>query len=273
MFVDLPCDEPDPVRRLRQIHAATSDRKRAGEPEGGGRRRALARLRSLAASSGVVSRLIASPRDLQPHRVQHPGPPEPLYMHGCPLAEAYPVVPIPERHALSIGVTTVGEGAFFGALRRPRVAARGRRARRGDRPGDRRARRAQPRNEGTRGARADPRLIARARGRCGAPRVGCRSVRAQTDPALEAPHGDQQGWCRRLRPDGPRDRPDLRPGGLGRRGARGEPGEARRRHRQDREAARPRGREGQGWSRATPTPCVAASSRRSTTPTSPTATS
>ena len=36
MFVDLPCDEPDPVRRLREIHAATSDRKRAGEPEGAG---------------------------------------------------------------------------------------------------------------------------------------------------------------------------------------------------------------------------------------------
>ena len=40
-------------------------------------------------------------------------------MHGCPLAEAYPVVPIPERHALSIGVTTVGEGAFFGLYADP----------------------------------------------------------------------------------------------------------------------------------------------------------
>jgi hypothetical protein len=35
-------------------------------------------------------------------------------MRGCRLAEAYPVVPIADRHALSIGVTTVGGGAFFG---------------------------------------------------------------------------------------------------------------------------------------------------------------
>ncbi len=50
---------------------------------------------------------------------------------------------------------------------------------------------------------------------------------------------------RRLRPDGSRDRPDLRAGGLGRGRPRGEPGEARRRDRQDRQAARPRGREGE----------------------------
>jgi diacylglycerol O-acyltransferase len=43
-----------------------------------------------------------------------PGPREPLYMRGCRLAEAYPVVPIADRHALSIGVTTLGDGAFFG---------------------------------------------------------------------------------------------------------------------------------------------------------------
>jgi hypothetical protein len=33
--------------------------------------------------------------------------------------EAYPVVPIPERHALSIGLTTVGDGAFFGLYADP----------------------------------------------------------------------------------------------------------------------------------------------------------
>ena len=40
-------------------------------------------------------------------------------MLGCPLAEAYPVVPIADRHALSIGVTTVGDGAFFGLYADP----------------------------------------------------------------------------------------------------------------------------------------------------------
>jgi diacylglycerol O-acyltransferase len=62
----------------------------------------------------VVSRLIASPRAFNLTVSNIPGPPEPLYMLGCRLAEAYPIVPIPERHSLSIGVTTVGDGAFFG---------------------------------------------------------------------------------------------------------------------------------------------------------------
>jgi diacylglycerol O-acyltransferase / wax synthase len=118
MFVDLPCDEPDPVRRLREIHAATSDRKRAGKPEG-----ADDVVRSLGFAPSplqrVVSRLIASPRTFNLTVSNIPGPPEPLYMHGCSLVEAYPVVPIPERHALSIGVTTVGDGAFFGLYADP----------------------------------------------------------------------------------------------------------------------------------------------------------
>jgi WS/DGAT/MGAT family acyltransferase len=113
MFVDLPCDEPDPVRRLHEIHAATSDRKGAGQPEG-----ADDVVRSLgfvpSPLQRVVSRLIASPRTFNLTVSNIPGPTETLYMLGCPLTEAYPIVPIPERHALSIGVTTVGEGAFFG---------------------------------------------------------------------------------------------------------------------------------------------------------------
>jgi WS/DGAT/MGAT family acyltransferase len=118
MFVDLPCDEPDPVRRLREIHAATSDRKRDGKPEG-----ANDVVRSLgfvpSPIQSMVSRLIASPRTFNLTVSNIPGPAEQLYMHGCPLAEAYPVVPIPERHALSIGVTTVGQDAFFGLYADP----------------------------------------------------------------------------------------------------------------------------------------------------------
>jgi diacylglycerol O-acyltransferase / wax synthase len=113
IFVDLPCDEPDPVRRLRRIHAATADRKRAGEPEG-----AEAVIRSISLTPAPLQRLvshaIASPRTFNLVVSNIPGPPEPLYMRGCRLAEAYPVVPIADRHALSIGVTTVGEGAYFG---------------------------------------------------------------------------------------------------------------------------------------------------------------
>ena len=74
MFVDLPCDEPDPVRRLREIHAATSDRKRAGKPEG-----ADDVVRSLgfvpSPIQRVVSQLIASPRTFNLTVSNIPGPP------------------------------------------------------------------------------------------------------------------------------------------------------------------------------------------------------
>jgi diacylglycerol O-acyltransferase / wax synthase len=67
----------------------------------------------------AVSRLVASPRAFNLTVSNIPGPRGSLYVRGCPLSEAYPVVPIADRHALSIGVTTVGEGAFFGLYADP----------------------------------------------------------------------------------------------------------------------------------------------------------
>jgi WS/DGAT/MGAT family acyltransferase len=118
MFVDLPCDEPDPVRRLRVIHEATSDGKRAHKPEG-----ADDVMRSIGLVpvpiQHLVSRLVAHPRAFNLTVSNIPGPRQPLYMRGCRLVEAYPVVPIPDRHALSIGMTTVRDGAFFGLYADP----------------------------------------------------------------------------------------------------------------------------------------------------------
>jgi WS/DGAT/MGAT family acyltransferase len=118
LFVDLPCDEPDPIRRLRTIHAAMSDRKAAGEPRGGdfvlG---AVAHTPHLV--QHMVSRLMASPRAFNLVVSNIPGPSEPLYMLGCELEEVYPVVPLADRHAVSIGLTTIGDGAFFGVYADP----------------------------------------------------------------------------------------------------------------------------------------------------------
>jgi hypothetical protein len=37
-----------------------------------------------------------------------------MYMLGCALDAAYPVVPLADRHAVSVGMTTIGERACFG---------------------------------------------------------------------------------------------------------------------------------------------------------------
>lgn len=113
IFVDLPCDEPDPERRLLNVHLATSERKRRGDARGGD-----AVMRAFGYTPRTVqwalSRLVASPRTFNLVVSNIPGPQEPLYMLGARLEEAYPVVPLADGHALSVGMTTVGDGAFFG---------------------------------------------------------------------------------------------------------------------------------------------------------------
>jgi diacylglycerol O-acyltransferase len=113
LFIELPCDEPDPVRRLQDIHAVMSERKEAGEPQG---------------AKSVLAALGYAPHVLQ-HAVEHavassnafnlvvsniPGPPQRLYMLGCPMEEAYPIVPLADDHALSIGFTSVDGVGHFG---------------------------------------------------------------------------------------------------------------------------------------------------------------
>ena len=113
MFVDLPCDEPDPVRRLQSVHAQTSDRKGHGGPQG--MERALNAVGYLPQPvRDAVSHVFASPLVFNLTVSNIPGPAEPMYMLGCELEEAYPVVPIPDGHALSIGVTTIRDRACFG---------------------------------------------------------------------------------------------------------------------------------------------------------------
>jgi diacylglycerol O-acyltransferase / wax synthase len=113
MFVDLPCDEPDPVRRLRSIHGDTVERK------GGGESRWVSDILGAVGYfpqpvRDAVSHVIASPLVFNLTVSNIPGPTEPMYMLGCELEEAYPVVPIADRHALSIGVTTIRDQACFG---------------------------------------------------------------------------------------------------------------------------------------------------------------
>jgi diacylglycerol O-acyltransferase len=120
VFVDLPCDEPDPVQRLQDVHLAMSERKEAGDPEAADA--ALAAIKYLPrAAQHAISRAAASPRSFNITVSNIPGPRQPMYMLGCEMEVAYPVVPIADDHAVSIGMTSVGDKACFGfyAAREP----------------------------------------------------------------------------------------------------------------------------------------------------------
>ena len=113
MFVELPCGQDDPVARLMQVHRDTSARKRMGDPDG-----AEAALNALGHAPGIVQRamtgLVSSPRMFNLVVSNIPGPRVPLYLRGCKLETAWPVVPLAEGHALSVGMTTVDDLACFG---------------------------------------------------------------------------------------------------------------------------------------------------------------
>ena len=113
MFIELPCDEPDPLRRLEDIHAVMSDRKESGEPRGLAGCAARARLRA-SRTSTRRRHAVASARAFNLVVSNIPGPRLPVYMLGCPMEEVYPIVPLADQHSVAIGFTTVADQAYFG---------------------------------------------------------------------------------------------------------------------------------------------------------------
>jgi diacylglycerol O-acyltransferase / wax synthase len=118
MFVELPASSPDPLDRLWRVSDATRTRKDAGVPED-----ADAAMQALSyaprALQKAAAHALASPRVYNLVVSNIPGPRIPMYLRGCRLREAYPVVPLSERHALSIGMTTIGADACFGLYADP----------------------------------------------------------------------------------------------------------------------------------------------------------
>jgi WS/DGAT/MGAT family acyltransferase len=118
MFVELPASVPDPLVRLKLIGDATRARKESGVPED-----ADAALKALSYAPRQVQKAaahaLASPRVYNLVVSNIPGPRAPMYMAGCRLHEAYPVVPLSARHALSVGMTTIGDHACFGLYADP----------------------------------------------------------------------------------------------------------------------------------------------------------
>src|SRR4051794_8060788 len=117
-FVELPVSEPDPFRRLLGIRAQTLAIKGSGTIEGSD-----LLLRSVALLPEPLkekaARLAASPRMYNLTVSNVPGPRIPLYAAGARVLSIYPIIPIPDQHALSIGMLSYGDHLHVSAYADP----------------------------------------------------------------------------------------------------------------------------------------------------------
>ena len=114
VFAELPCDEPDPLGRLFRVHDTMSSRKRDREPEGADLALKAAELTPAAGPARDLPRASRARARSTSWCPTSPAPRCRCTCCGCPLEAVYPVVPLADRHRVSIGMTTVRDRACFG---------------------------------------------------------------------------------------------------------------------------------------------------------------
>jgi WS/DGAT/MGAT family acyltransferase len=120
VFVDLPVQAALPRDRLRRVRAQTEVFKRQQRAAGGETLLDAVALMPVPIQR-QAARAVASPRVYNLTVSNIPGPREPVYLLGARLVDAYPVVPLSEGHALSIGMFSVADRVCFGCYADPRV--------------------------------------------------------------------------------------------------------------------------------------------------------
>ncbi len=117
-FIELPLELGHAPSRLRRIHEQTQAFKSSGRPAG-----LETLMNALGYLPGVLktpaARLVGSKRVYNLTVSNIPGPRFPVYMAGAKLDHAYPVVPLAEGHALSIGMFSYRESICFGLYADP----------------------------------------------------------------------------------------------------------------------------------------------------------
>ncbi len=112
-FIDLPVGRSSPTAWLHSVHEQTQAFKRS--ERAAGTESLLSALRFTPAPiKTYAARLAASARTYNLTVSNVPGPRTPIYMLGAELQEAYPVVPLSDQHALSVGIFTYREGVHLG---------------------------------------------------------------------------------------------------------------------------------------------------------------
>jgi diacylglycerol O-acyltransferase len=122
-FVDLPVLAPSPRKRLALVTRNMAELKASGRIGG-----SALLMQGLGALPEPVkdraARLAASPRLYNVTISNVPGPGLPLYAAGARVRSIAPVIPLADRHALSIGVLTYDGRAHFSVYADPDVLPR-----------------------------------------------------------------------------------------------------------------------------------------------------
>jgi diacylglycerol O-acyltransferase len=113
MTADLPVGDPDPVERLRFVHAHMASRKDMGQAVGAD---ALMELTGYAPPTvlALASRLAVRTMPLNTVITNIPGPQMPLYCLGARMLEAFPYVCVVDGMAMIIAVISYDGHLAFG---------------------------------------------------------------------------------------------------------------------------------------------------------------
>jgi diacylglycerol O-acyltransferase / wax synthase len=120
LSLSLPLNEPDPVARLRAVHAATTERKQEHDAEEMDRLLSgLGRIsRPLA---HLCDRIEASPRRFALSVSNVPGPQGPVSVLGTSVDSVHSLAEIGERHALRVAVVSAAGKLHFGFCADPAI--------------------------------------------------------------------------------------------------------------------------------------------------------
>ena len=118
--VGLPLNEPDPVARLRAIHAATSERKL--DHDAADREHLLHELAGVSPPlEHLLTRIERNPRRFALSVSNVPGPREPVSVLDAPVAHLHSIAEIGERHALRVSATSLAGLLCFGLCADPHL--------------------------------------------------------------------------------------------------------------------------------------------------------
>jgi WS/DGAT/MGAT family acyltransferase len=121
LFVDLPLDEPDPMRRVELINAETSVRKAAHDAD------ALYTFFHAVSRLGPVGnevvKVASGPREFSLSVSNVPGPRDPVYVLGGRVAELCSIAEPADRHALRVSALSCAGTMHFGLCTDPDALA------------------------------------------------------------------------------------------------------------------------------------------------------